>query len=387
VDRVSKQKKLWIFAGEASGDMYGARLAHEVKDIMGNDVKISGMGASKMRNEGVELLIDSTELGVMGFIEVLKMIRTFKKVFKRLEALALEERPDAVVLIDYPGFNLRFAKKMHEYGIPVIWYISPQVWAWKKGRIPVIAEVVDKMMCIFPFEVDTYSKTDLDVEFIGHPLVHEIREQLDPEITRDDNTVLLLPGSRTNEVKKLLKPMLETAQRMHESNKELKFVISAPREKIVEQIKGIYNEFSSRISAEQQPNIEICCGKTRYWMQKATAGIAASGTVTVECAISGLPLVVTYKMNPITYSIARRVVKLDYFTMVNILGKKKIYEEFLQGDVNANTLSEALTKILPSGSRRSEIDQDIAEVIESISGGTEGAAKRAAKICADFIRT
>jgi len=172
VDRVSKQKKLWIFAGEASGDMYGARLAHEVKDIMGDDVKISGMGASKMRDEGVELLVDSTELGVMGFIEVLKMIRTFKKVFKKLEALALEERPDAVVLIDYPGFNLRFAKKMHESGIPVIWYISPQVWAWKKGRIPIIAEVVDKMMCIFPFEVDTYSKTDLDVEFIGHPLVH-----------------------------------------------------------------------------------------------------------------------------------------------------------------------------------------------------------------------
>ena len=382
---MSKHKKLWIFAGETSGDMYGARLAREVKSIMGDDVSISGMGSSQMADAGVDLLVDSTELGVMGFIEVLKMIRTFRKIFKDLEARALVERPDAVVLIDYPGFNLRFAKKMHEHGIPVIWYISPQVWAWKKGRIPVLAEVVDKMMCIFPFEVETYGETDLDIEFIGHPLVHEIREQMDNSIIRDDQTILLLPGSRTNEVKKLLSPMLDTAQRMYKKNNQLKFVISAPREKIVGQIKEICDDFLSDISASEQPPIEISCGKTRYWMQKATAGIAASGTVTVECAISGLPLVVTYKMNPITFKIAERVVKLDYFTMVNILAKKMIYEEFLQGDVNGETLSIAVEKILLGGERRSEVENGIAGVIESISGGTEGAAKRAAGICSDFI--
>ena len=382
---MNEKKSLWIFAGEASGDMYGARLAREVTKIMGDRVTISGMGASMMREAGVNILVDSTELGVMGLIEVLKMYRTFRRVFKELKTRALNERPNAIVFIDYPGFNLRFAKIMHKHGIPVVWYVSPQVWAWKKGRIPVLAEVVDKMMCIFPFEVDTYGETDLDIEFIGHPLVYEIREQLDNTIERDDNTVLLLPGSRTNEVKKLLKPMLETAKKLYSKNSSLKFVISAPREKIVEQINVICEQFRSHHDSEQLPPIEVCCGNTRYWMQKATAGIAASGTVTVECAISGLPLVVTYKMNAITFKIAQRVVKLDYITMINILGERMIYEEFLQDDVNAETLSLAVEKIMPGGERRSEVEKGISDVINSISGGTEGAARRAAEICVEMI--
>jgi lipid-A-disaccharide synthase len=376
-----KKKEIWIFAGEDSGDLYGSNIATELKRVAGESVHIAGMGGERMKKAGVDIIVDSSDLGVMGFIEVLKMIKTFKKVFHYLLDEAKTRKPDLIVMIDYPGFNLRFAKKAHQLGIPIAWYISPQVWAWKKGRIPTLAKVVKKMMCIFPFEVDVYKGSGLDAEFVGHPLVSEIRKQLNPEIVRDDDLILLLPGSRKNEIEKMLPVMIESANKLFAENSSLKFVISAPRENILQLI----NDELSKLEVAQGLTLELNVGRTREYMQRATAGIATSGTVTVECAISSLPITVVYKINPITCFLAKLFVKLEYFTMVNILGKKEIYQEFLQGEANQENVVAALKRILPGGDRRESVLLDINDVVEGLSGGTESSNKRAAEICLELV--
>jgi lipid-A-disaccharide synthase len=382
------RKKIWIFSGEASGDTYGAQLAKSIRELehkAGNEIEIAGMGAAKMRAAGVDIMVDSTELGVMGFIEVLKILFTIIKVFFFLKNKAVKERPDAVVLIDYPGFNMRFAKAMHKHGIPVIWYVSPQIWSWHKSRIYKLDKYCEKMLVIFPFETEVYAKVKLETEFVGHPLVDIIREQRDPSIVRDPNTLVILPGSRSMEISRLLRPMLETAVEMKKRHPSLKFAISAPREKSFKHCQEIYNRFKR--SHPDVPEMEITCGKTSYWQQKAGTGLAASGTVTVECAIAGLPLVVAYKMNLITILIAALVVKLyrGFFTMVNVIANKEVFEEFLQYDVNARKLSDALERVLPHGKRRAEVEEDMKKVVESLSDPKITALDHAAKACVEFL--
>jgi lipid-A-disaccharide synthase len=320
-------------------------------------------------------------------IEVLKHIFVFIRIFRFLVKKAEEERPDAVVLIDYPGFNIRFAKQMYKRKIPVIWYVSPQVWAWRKSNIPKLATYCSKMMVIFPFEPETYQGTGLDVKFVGHPLLEIVKDRLDPEIKRDEKYVLLLPGSRGHEVQRLLRPMLETACKLFQKDPELKFAISAPRQKIFDQVKEIVDEFKNS-KKEDAPDFELSCGDTQKWMQKAGTGLAASGTVTVECAISGLPLVVVYKLNPVTFMLARCVITLfrGFFTMVNIIANKTVYEEFLQSEVEPATLSEAMKKILPGGSRRDEVIKGIQEVSDALSSGERKASANAARECVEFIQ-
>ena len=369
--------KIWIIAGESSGDLYGARISRELKKI-DSTIEINGMGGLEMQKEGLDLLVDSTELGVVGLIEVLKQYPTFKKVFNLLVEEADKQRPDAVVLIDYPGFNLRYAKKLYELGIPVIYYVSPQVWAWGKKRIPVIAKLVTKMMVIFPFETETYKETDLDVEFVGHPLAEILSETAAPE-KRDDNTVLLLPGSRFSEINRLLKPMVQTAEKLKAENPALKFVIPTPREHIQNRINQLLQKFA------HDPTIfTVECGNTAEWMRKATAGMAASGTVTVQAAILGLPLISCYRLNPLTFMMAKLLVNIDFFTMPNVIAKREVYQEFLQGEVRADILAPALKKILPGGERREEVENGISEVVEKL-GGRSGSLKRAAEVIIETI--
>ena len=382
------KKKIWIFAGEASGDAYGAHLAKSLREReqrAGNDIEIAGMGSDKMRDAGVDILVDSSELGVMGIVEVLKILVVIIKVFYFLRNKALEERPDAVVLIDYPGFNLRFAKEMHKHGIPVIWYVSPQVWSWHKSRIHKLAKYCEKMLVIFPFETEVYSRVQLETEFVGHPLVDIMKERLYPVVARDPNTVVLLPGSRSMEISRLLNPMLHTVLEMHKRHPMLKFVISAPREKSLKHCEEIYHKFKEK--HPELPEIELSCGKTSYWQQKAGTGLAASGTVTVECAIAGLPLVVAYKLNLITILIAAVLVKLyrGFFTMVNVIANKEVFEEFLQYDVTAENLSNALERILPNGKRRQEVEEEMQRVIRSLSEAKITASDHAAKACIEFM--
>jgi len=361
-------------AGEASGESYGAHIAKELWEKEPK-LKICGMGGIEMADAGVEILVDSTELGVVGIIEVLKHIRTFLKIFKQLILRAERERPDVVILIDYPGFNLRFAKKLHKLGIKVVYYVSPQVWAWGKKRIPEIARVVDKMLAIFPFEPNVYKNTNLDVEFVGHPLLEILHEQTNCDFKRTTDTILLLPGSRISEVSRLLLPILQTAQKLATNNPNLKFVLALPRERVAKYARTIIKK---HLPHQTKLKLTITIGKTREWMQKATAGIAASGTVTVESAILGLPLVSIYKINPLTYALIKWQIDLPYFTMVNLITGQKVFAEFLQGDVNANNLSQAILEIMPGGKRSGEVEAGMKKMVQLL-GGHENVFKKAAE--------
>jgi lipid-A-disaccharide synthase len=375
----NNKKKIWIISGEESGDIYGARLIEELRNLSpDNPPEISVMGGRRMAATGAELMVDATELGVVGFMEVLGILFAIIGIFRKLIKRAVEERPDCVVLIDYPGFNLRLAKQLHKRNIPVVWYISPQVWAWKKGRMAKLAEYCTKMLVIFPFETEVYKGSGLDTEFVGHPLVEVVQGRVNPNIQRNRNLVLLLPGSRSNEINRLFVPMLETAIELYRRHPELKFTVAAPRDSVYNRLQEIYRNFCESRNKSDMPEISITSGETALWMQKAGTGLAASGTVTVECAIAGLPLTVAYRLNAVTYRIARMLVDLPYFTMVNLIADKLVYEEFLQEDVNAITLADSVEKILPGGERRKEVEEDIQNVVNSLSLKSGNPGKRAA---------
>jgi len=376
-------KKIWIISGESSGDIYGANLARELKRIAaanGEELELSGMGGARMIAAGVNVLVDSTELGVMGVFEVSKLLFTFIRIFFKLLKAAKSERPDAVVLIDYPGFNLRFAKALYKAKIPVVWYVSPQVWVWGKKRKPILARVCSKMLVIFPFETEVYADTRLAAEFVGHPLIDLVAARTDPSIKRDGDTVLLLPGSRKMEIERLLPPMLESVAKLGKTHPNLKFHLAAPREKIAAMCRKMLEKFRRR---PDMPEVEISTGDTGYWLQRAGSGIASSGTVTVEAAIAGLPLVIGYKLNFFTLVLASVLVKLyrGFFTMTNIIANREVYQEFLQWSFSPKHIVPALEAILPGGSRRAEVEAGMTEVRESLSARSGNAARQAALSC------
>ncbi len=383
-------RNFWIIAGEASGDMYGARLGRELIAIgkaRGEEVKVAGMGGPAMIGAGFDIRVDSTELGVMGVVEVMKLIFTFIRIFFSLVRSAIKERPDAVILIDYPGFNLLFALMMYFNKIPVIWYVCPHLWVWGKWRLPVLARICSKMLVIFPFEPEVFAKTRLRAEFVGHPLLDIFAEKRDPAIRRDPNLFLLLPGSRSMEITRLMTPMLETVRELAASHPELRFVLSAPREKVANHCREVYREFRRR--HPDTPEIEFVVGETSRYQQEAGTGLAASGTVTVESAIAGLPLVVVYKLNTVTLLLASLVVRLyrGYFTMVNIIADKTVFEEFLQWDVRPAKLVPSIEKILPGGARRAAVEAEMAEVVHLLSPQSSSAIRQAAEACYESNRS
>jgi len=374
---------IWIITGEASGDDYGARLAEKLHQLAPALV-LRGMGGAQLRQAGVEIVIDSSELGVVGIVEVLRHLPQFFRLFRSLLQRIRSEHPAAVVLIDYPGFNLRLAKKLRGSGIPVFYYISPQVWAWKKGRIKTIVSCVARMFCIFPFEPAVYTGTRLPVEFVGHPLLQALAPYRDQQVTRDHNLVLLLPGSRGGELQHILPTLLQAAALLRRCRPELRFILPLPREKTVAIARGI---LARQQNADALPPIEICVGQTRERMILAAAGIAASGTVTVEAAILDLPLVVTYKLNWFSWQLAKRMVKLPWVTIANLVCNTCIYEEYLQDQATPENLAAALLNILPGGKRHDEVRAGMQRTRELLGGDADVADTVARKILQDTFET
>ena len=243
------------------------------------------------------------------------------------------------------------------------------------------------MLVIFPFEPEVYANTGLDTVFVGHPLVDIVALRHNQSIERDPDTVLLLPGSRGMEISRLLQPMLGTALLLSRKHPNLKFVISTPRKKILNHCKEILEKFAAAHAKEKLPEIQLVCGDTAYWQQRAGTGLAASGTVTVESAIAGLPLVVAYKLNFLTLLVAGILVRLyrGFFTMVNIIADKQIFEEYLQWKASPANLAAAVERILPGGERRQEVEEQMKDVVRMLSGGSEGACRKAALECFSFV--
>ncbi|MDP7399029.1 MAG: lipid-A-disaccharide synthase [Lentisphaeria bacterium] len=376
-------KKVWIFAGESSGDIYGARLAEELRSLE-STVQLQGMGGAAMRQAGVDILVDSTELGIVGFIEVLKHLSFFRAIFRQLVDQAAATRPDVVVLIDYPGFNIRFAREMEKLGIRVVYYVSPQVWAWGKRRIPELARLVTRMLVIFPFERNVYDSVSLDTRFVGHPLIRILREQCPAGARqRSNNLVLLLPGSRFSEVDRLTVPLVQTALRLHRLTPSYRFVIAAPRAAIGDRVQGHIDGMGNGEVEALPLSIEV--GQTVELMATAAAGVAASGTVTVQAAILGLPIVVVYRLNPLSYLLGKYLVKVPHIAMANLVIGEELFEEYIQEKVQPDRLCTALQRILPGGERRDAVLTGMDRVVEEL-GGDKNASRTAAEAVLDVIK-
>ena len=372
-------KKIYLISGEVSGDTHGAELMHAIKSEMA-EVEFYGAGGPEMKEAGGENLRDWVEqAAVMGVVEVLKHYRWFKKQFISMLAELKEVQPDALILIDYPGYNLRMAKAVREArdaipDIKIIYYVSPQVWAWNKGRIPKMAAILDKMLCILPFEKKLYEDSGLSTTFVGHPIVDELVENK-IEVIRDKNLVGLFPGSREREIAKLFPVMVDAARRMHNENKDLRFQAPAASEKLAELMQKIIDK--NKHGGDFIQITSRADGGSHKLMQRAYCGVIASGTATLEAAWYGLPYCLVYKIALPTYLLGKMLVKIEHIGLVNILAGKKVVEEFIQGEADPIHIKEALVKFITDSKHTDKVKSEMAEAVAQL--GEPGCHLRAAK--------
>ncbi len=376
-----KKKTIMIIAGEASGDLHAAHLVKELKSINPH-LEIFGIGGRKMKEAGVEVVYDIVELAVVGFVEVLKHLKVFKKVLEKLLILLDVRKPDAVILVDYPGFNLRFAKYAKEKNIPVIYYISPQLWAWGKGRIQEIKKYVEKMVVIFGFEEELYREAGVKVNFVGHPFLDIVKPGWKKEETikhlhlnHHSKKIALLPGSRQKEIERHLPVMLASCEKIKTQIPDVEFILSRRRELD----KSIYNKIISRStikphSLEDRP-YEI--------MDISDIVIVSSGSATLETAIMEKPMIIVYKTSFLTWFLARNMIKIPNIGLVNVVAGKKIVPELIQFNATAENIAKETLSILNNKELQKDIRQNLRKVKEKL--GERGATERAAHIIQKFI--
>ncbi|MDP8266152.1 MAG: lipid-A-disaccharide synthase [Candidatus Aceula meridiana] len=378
---MGQNNHLIIVAGEASGDTHAAHLVEAIKTI-NPKITFSGLGGPKMHDAGVELYEDLTKFAVVGFIEVLRHLGTFRKNFSLILKKVKETNAEAVILVDYPGFNLRLAKELKKLNVKVIYYISPQVWAWKESRVKLIREVVDKMIVLFPFEKDFYHKHGLEVSYVGHPLVNAVYAKTPKEnileklrLSAVKTTVGLLPGSRIKEIKSLLPVMIKSAELLYQENPKLQFiVVRAP---------GINLSIFEKYLPEKLP-IKIFDENFYDGINATDVCMVASGTATLETALLEKPMVVIYKTSLITWAMAKLLIKIPYIGLVNVVAGEEIVPECIQFDASPKKISKTLKEILPPSSRHAAIAQALAQVKHSL--GDPGANTRAAQEIIKFLK-
>lgn len=363
-------KSLFVIAGEISGDTHGAALLGAMRER--EAISFAGLGGPMMTEVSAEIENWLGDAAVLGLWEVLRKYGYFRAKMEETVDRILESRPDGIILIDYPGFNLRLARRLREanYEGKVIYYISPQVWAWKKGRIRTMAELLDLMVCIFPFEKDLYEESGLPTEFAGHPLVDEMESLRDPSIERDDTLVALLPGSREREIAKLFPPMLDAAKLLSKKRDDLSFATTGATPELTGLLREMVGErgLLDRFAVGEETSHRI--------MQRAGTGIVASGTATLEAACLGLPYCLTYKVAWLTAQVARRLMSVDYLGIVNVMAGREVVRELLQGEATGEAMSREILRLLENPAAREELSRGLAEVVGLLGQG--GAHERAA---------
>jgi len=372
-------RSIFIVAGEISGDTHGAGLVRALKRAHGL-LRFRGLGGPHLRAEGGPEIEDWLEhAAVLGLWEVLKVYGWFRRRFAEALKSIERDRPDAVVLIDYPGFNLRFARELRARGFTgkIIYYISPQVWAWKKGRVKTMAAVLDLMICIFPFEKELYERSGLRTVFAGHPLVDRAAS-LTKDWAREPGLVGLFPGSRSNEVARLFPVMLRAASIIRTRVPQARFAVCAANERLKLEMHGMIAR--ARVPEARQW-IEV--GTAPVLMQRAEVAAVASGTATLEAACFGLPYVLVYKVNPVTYLAGKSLVRVRHLGIVNILAGEKVVQELVQGACQPEALAASVTGLLTSPQARSELESRLAAVVAQLGAG--GAYKRAAEAVAEEL--
>jgi lipid-A-disaccharide synthase len=443
-----------LSAGEASGDTYGAQLIEALRGLIPGST-FFGMGGEKMRASGAELLVHANEVAVVGLVEVVKHLPDIRRRFKHLVAEAARRKPNAAILIDFPDFNLRLARELHRLGIPAFYFVSPQIWAWRTGRVQQIRKYVRKMIVIFPFEQEFYARHGVEVSYVGHPLAYVPQPQISREefaarhhLDPKKQWIALLPGSRRKEVRLNLPAMAEAAQLLEKQGNDFEFVLPVAStlneewlKEELEQMPGLKPQFiknadaalkgrsstedsasstsqpvakqsnSSGLAAPEQPSVGTGWSRpsglreesldtpalaaevkteaplvhlthnARATLMHARAAVVASGTATVEAALSGTPFIVVYRLAPLTWLLGRRLVKLDTFAMPNLIAGKKMVPELIQKDFTAQNVLRELNAIIPNGPARQQMQADLKMVQQRLhdSPDAESPAQRAAQ--------
>lgn len=362
--------KLAVVAGEASGDLHASEVIRELKNL-DPTLEMFGIGGDLLAREGMMLMHHASEMGVVGLVDVLRHYPMFRRAFNELMERIERERPDAVFLIDYPGFNLRVARRCKELGLHVIYYISPQLWAWRQGRVRHIARYVDRMIVIFPFEEEFYRKHGVPVTYVGHPLIEQLAGVRKPPRRPEELRVALLPGSRRMEVRGLLPAMLDAVENLRRSPSEGRkvnaYIIQAPT---------IEHELLREIVDAKGSDVPILPHDRGEGVAAADIALCASGTATLEAAILGTPVVVMYRLSRLTYILGKKLVQLPNFSLVNIVGEKEIVPELVQSEVNGERIASEVRKIVAPG-HYEQVCAELARIRERLGG--PGASARAAK--------
>lgn len=372
----STPNTLLIVAGERSGDVYGGRLAAELKARQ-PDMELFGCGGGVMRSNGVETVIDANQFAMVGITEVVSSLPRAYRAFHRIIEAAALRQPQLAVLIDSPSLNMRLAKRLKRLGIPVLYFVSPQIWAWKKWRLRQLTSLVDRMVCIFDFEPEIYTKAGIPAEYCGHPLADTVK----PRMTREDfflqnqldpsvPTIALLPGSRKVEIAYILPIMLEAVDQLSRQRR-VQFVLPVAPSLEVRRIEARLRDARGLMAP-----VRVIEHATYDALAHSTIAIVASGTATVEAAMLESPMIVVYRVSPVTAFLARRMVDVEFFSMVNILAGKKIVEELIQNAFTGPRLVSEVNKLLDHPEAQSTMAENLRAVTSRLGGG--GAIQRLA---------
>jgi|HubBroStandDraft_1064217.scaffolds.fasta_scaffold20110_3 lipid-A-disaccharide synthase len=383
---------IFISAGEASGELYGAQLASLLRKTM-PQATLFGMGGERMRVAGVDCVVRAEDMAVMGLTEVLEHLPRIYGEFRKLKRAIRERPPQVAVLIDFPDFHFRLFREFHRLGIPVIYFVSPQLWAWKKHRIKQVRKYVRRMLVIFPFEEAFYREHGVNAEFVGHPLARLAPTSISRaefawahSLNSAATWIALLPGSRLREIRDHLPTMFEAARRLAERNPAQRFEFLIPLaptlhaahlEEVSALVAARTGALTIRLiegpASEGAPGaLSPTAGGARQALHYARASVVASGTATVEAALVGNPFVVVYRVSPITYAIAKRVVDVPHVAMANLIAGRRVVPELIQSDFTAANIVEHLESLLPDGAHRESMIQGLATVRAALAAHTDG---------------
>lgn len=359
-------KQIYFVAGESSGDMHGANLIRALR-AMQPEIRCFGLGGCRMADVGMELRYDLAGDAIMGFVEVLRKALPIRRLFLDAVETLRRERPECLVLIDYPGFNMRLAAAAHKLNIPVVYYISPQVWAWKKKRLDTLARIVDKMLVIFPFEEELYRDKGVDCTYVGHPLADQTARYTPPPMHSDGLYIGLLPGSREQEIRRIAPVLAEVGRGILRAHPQAQFLVPCVNESRAPQIRAIFQDLP----------VEIQVGGMYDVLSRSRCCLVASGTATIETALFGVPMGIVYRVNPISYRLARMLVNIKHIGMVNILAGREIAPEFIQQEAVVERILPFMLDIIEDGNTRRRMIAHLEEIKRRLGG--PGASQNAAE--------
>ncbi len=375
-------KKIMIMAGEASGDLHGANLAREIRR-QDPSIAFYGVGSRNMKNAGVHLLADASQISVVGATEVITHLRPLCRVFNSLKRFLDTDRPDLLILIDFPDFNIMLGKKAKKLGIPVLYYISPQVWAWRKGRIKTIAALVKAIVVVFPFEVALYRNAGADVRFVGHPLTDVVKSAYNQAeakaqfgLAAGKRTIAILPGSRRREITHLLPDMLRAAGILSQRFQDIQFILPlAPT---------LSEDFVRPFLRNSPIPVTLVDGRVYDVLRASDAALVTSGTATLETGLMAVPMVIAYRVSALSYFIGRMIVDVDHIGLVNIVAGKRIAPELVQREATPQNMADAMAVLLADQERYGKMKAELTGIRAQL--GAAGANARVAAVVLEIMK-